>query len=74
MVSTNGTANGNGTTQRVLKAGVWAPIPAFMDANEELGESARWWLDLRGGDVGGCERIQTQWSTMGTQWSRMERG
>ncbi|KAL7423069.1 hypothetical protein Q5752_002368 [Cryptotrichosporon argae] len=26
----------NGTSKRVLKAGVWAPIPAFMDDNEEL--------------------------------------
>lgn len=44
MVATNG--NGHA---RVLKAGVWAPIPAFMNANEELGESGR----ERGGEGGG---------------------
>ncbi|GMK55101.1 hypothetical protein CspeluHIS016_0201570 [Cutaneotrichosporon spelunceum] len=32
MVTTNGTV----AHQRVLRAGVWAPIPAFMDDNEEL--------------------------------------
>jgi len=32
------TVNGtNGTTGRVLKAGVWAPIPTFFDESEELG-------------------------------------
>lgn len=36
--------NGNGVHHRVLKAGVWAPIPAFMSEDEQLGESewARW--------------------------------
>ncbi|WVR08087.1 hypothetical protein IAU60_005133 [Kwoniella sp. DSM 27419] len=35
---TNGTAhgNGNGHSQRVLKAGVWAPIPTFLDEQENL--------------------------------------
>lgn len=28
-------ANGH---SRVLRAGVWAPIPTFMDDNEEIGE------------------------------------
>lgn len=33
-------ANGNGHSHsRTLKAGVWAPIPTFFDANEDLGES-----------------------------------
>jgi hypothetical protein len=32
------TVNGtNGTSGRVLKAGVWAPIPTFFDDSEELG-------------------------------------
>ncbi|WWD20281.1 hypothetical protein CI109_104757 [Kwoniella shandongensis] len=33
-MSANGHANGSHT--RVLKPGVWAPIPTFFDANEEL--------------------------------------
>lgn len=28
----------NGIHKRVLKPGVWAPSPAFMDEQEELGE------------------------------------
>lgn len=28
----------NGSHKRVLKAGVWAPIPAFLNEDESLGE------------------------------------
>jgi hypothetical protein len=35
-MTVNGTSNG--TSGRVLKAGVWAPIPTFFDESEELGE------------------------------------
>jgi len=34
MSATNGVANGHG--KRVLKPGVWAPIPTFFDENEDL--------------------------------------
>ncbi|WVN86372.1 uncharacterized protein L203_101536 [Cryptococcus depauperatus CBS 7841] len=37
MPSTNGLQNGNDHAhKRVFKPGVWAPIPTFFDANEEL--------------------------------------
>ncbi|ADV23388.1 dihydrodipicolinate synthetase [Cryptococcus gattii E566] len=37
MSSLNGHSNGNGAThKRVLRPGVWAPIPTFLDGNEEL--------------------------------------
>jgi hypothetical protein len=35
----NGATNGSGPSARVLKAGVWAPSPAFFTEDEELGES-----------------------------------
>lgn len=35
-MTVNGTANGH-SSSRVLKAGVWAPIPTFFDDSEELG-------------------------------------
>lgn len=39
MSSLNNHLNGNGAThKRVLKPGVWAPIPTFLDGNEELGK------------------------------------
>jgi len=49
MAIANGNGNGNGNgassnghaTQRVLRAGVWAPSPAFFNEDEELGECAK---------------------------------
>lgn len=40
MSSLNGHSNGSkgATHKRVLKPGVWAPIPTFLDDKEELGE------------------------------------
>jgi hypothetical protein len=35
-MTVNGNGNGN-SSSRVLKAGVWAPIPTFFDDSEELG-------------------------------------
>lgn len=36
MTAANG--NSNGDSGRVLKSGVWAPIPTFFDESEELGK------------------------------------
>lgn len=41
-MSANG-VNGH-SNKRVLKAGVWAPIPTFFDDNEDLGELSYWAL------------------------------
>jgi len=46
------TVNGtNGTSGRVLKAGVWAPIPTFFDDSEELGM-------LLSSNVGSCADVE----------------
>jgi hypothetical protein len=37
-MNTNGHVNGTAAATRTLRPGVWAPIPTFMDDNEELGE------------------------------------
>jgi hypothetical protein len=65
----NGNSNGDSTSGRVLKSGVWAPIPTFFDDSEELGMSfCLPVVPLKLADTTRCQAIQGACSQACQDW------